>query len=135
MKIITLTFARSEVYLFWAGMDGIHFCFVRGFGGVVFSVTPMNLVPNLVHPLANNFEDFLRLLLACGDSAALEQAWMWDKSQFEAFLQNNPPTQDQQGTLSELAEKTKLTSMKQPWAYIKELQASGRCRVLHNVQH
>lgn len=96
MKIITLTFSRSEVYLFLAGMDGIHFCFVRGFGGVVFSVTPMNLVPNLVHPLANNFEDFLRLLLACGDSAALEQAWMWDKSQ---------------------------------------LQASGRCRVLHNVQH
>ena len=108
----------------WAGVDGIHFCFVRGFGGVVFSVSPMNSAPDFVHPLANNFEDFLRLLLACGDSAALEQAWMWDKSQFDAFLQNNPPTQDQQRTLSELAKKTKLTPMEQPWAYIKELQAS-----------
>ena len=85
----------------WAGVDGIHFCFVRGFGGVVFSVSPMNSAPDYVHPLANNFEDFLRLLLACSDSAALEQAWMWDKAQFEAFLQDNPPTQDQQRTLSE----------------------------------
>ena len=108
----------------WAGVDGIHFCFVRDFGGMVFSVSPMNSAPDFVHPLANDFEDFLRLLLACSDSAALEQAWMWDKAQFEAFLQDNPPTQDQQRTLSELAEKMKLTPMEQPWVYIKKLQAS-----------
>ena len=108
----------------WAGVDGIHFCFVRDFGGMVFSVSPMNSAPDFVHPLANDFEDFLRLLLACSDSAALEQAWMWGKAQFEAFLQDNPPTQDQQRTLSELAEKMKLTPMEQPWVYIKKLQAS-----------
>ena len=67
---------------------------VRDFGGMVFSVSPMNSAPAFVHPLANDFEDFLRLLLACSDSAALEQAWLWDKAQFEAFLQDNPPTQD-----------------------------------------
>ena len=91
---------------------------------MVFSVSPMNSAPDFVDPLANDFEDFLRLLLACSDSAALEQAWMWDKAQFEAFLQDNPPTQDQQRTLSELAEKMKLTPMEQPWVYIKKLQAS-----------
>ena len=48
----------------WAGVDGIHFCFVRGFGSMVFSVSPMNSAPDFVHPLANNFADFLRLLLA-----------------------------------------------------------------------
>ena len=37
---------------------------------------------------------YTHLLLAWSDSAALEQAWMWDKAQFEAFLQDNPPTQD-----------------------------------------
>ena len=63
----------------WTGVDGIHFCFVRGFGGMVFAVSPANTFPNYVHPLAKNFADFLRLLLACGDVAALEQAWMWDK--------------------------------------------------------
>ena len=24
----------------WTGVDGIHFCFVRGFGGMVFAVSP-----------------------------------------------------------------------------------------------
>ena len=44
----------------------------RDFGGMVFSVSPMNSALDFVHPLANDFEDFLRLLLACSDSAALE---------------------------------------------------------------
>ena len=108
----------------WAGVDGIHFCFIRGFGCMVFAISPMNSAPDFVHPLARNFADFLRLLLACSDEAALEQAWMWDEAQFEAFLQDNPPTQEQQGTLSELAEKMKLKPMEQPWTYIKELQTS-----------
>ena len=108
----------------WTGVDGIHFCFVRGFGGMVFAVSPANTFPNYVHPLAKNFADFLQLLLACGDVAALEQAWMWDKAQFETFLQDNPPTQEQQETLALVATKLKLMPMEWPWAYIKELQAS-----------
>ena len=108
----------------WAGVDGIHFCFIRGFGGMVFAVNPMNSAPYFVHPLTKNFTDFLRLLLACGDVAALEQAWMWDKAQFEDFLRENPPTQEQKKSISELVEKMELTPMEHPWAYIKELQTS-----------
>ena len=108
----------------WAGVDGIHFCFIRGFGGMVFAVSPMNSAPDFVHPLSKDFADFLRLLLACGDVAALEQAWMWDEAQFEAFLRNSPPTQAQQVRLSEVAARLNLTPMEHPWAYLKELQAS-----------
>ncbi len=108
----------------WAGVDGIHFCFIQGFGGMVFAVSPMNSAPDFVHPLSKDFADFLRLLLACGDVAALEQAWMWDEAQFEAFLRNNPPTQAQQVRLSEVAARLNLTPMEHPWAYLKELQAS-----------
>ena len=93
------------------GGDGIHFCFINGFEGMVFAVSPMYNAPNYVHPLAKNFMGFLRLLFACGDVAVLEQIWMWDEAQFEAFLQDNPPTQDQQRTLSELAEKMKLPTI------------------------
>ena len=39
----------------WAGTDGIHFCFIRGFGGMVFSVNPMNESQRYVHPLAKDF--------------------------------------------------------------------------------
>ena len=108
----------------WAGTDGIHYCFVRGFGETVFAVSPMNTAPDYVHPLAENFTDLLRLLLACGGAAALEQAWMWDKAQFESFLQADPATEEQKKTLAEIAEKTHLTAMEQPWAYIRSLQAS-----------
>lgn len=108
----------------WAGVDGIHFCFIRGFGGMVFAVSPMNAAPNFVHPLARDFSDFLRLLLACGDVAALEQAWMWDDAQFEAFLRDNPMTEEQKVCLSEVAARMQLTPTEHPLAYIKEVQAS-----------
>lgn len=48
----------------WAGVDGIHYCFVRGFGGMVFAVSPMNSAQDFVHPIARDFADFLRLLPA-----------------------------------------------------------------------
>ena len=86
-----------------AGVDGIHYCFIRGFGEMVFAVSPMNTAPDYVHPLSKTFTDFLRLLLACGDAAALEQAWMWDKAQFDNFLKENPATEEQKKTLSEIA--------------------------------
>ncbi len=108
----------------WAGVDGIHFCFIRGFGGMVFAVSPMNGAPDYVHPLSKDFADFLRLLLACGNTAALEQAWMWDEAQFASFLRENPPTPGQQLVLSEVAAKLHLTKMEHPWAYLKELQSS-----------
>ena len=75
----------------WAGVDGIHYCFIRGFGGMVFAVSPMNAAPDCVHPLARDFADFLRLLLACGDAAALEQAWMWGKRSLTLFCGKIPP--------------------------------------------
>lgn len=107
----------------WAGVDGIHYCFVRGFGEMVFAVSPMNGVQDCVHPIARDFRDFLRLLLACGDAAALEQAWQWDEGQFDAFVRENQPSPEQKQTLEQLAAVTKLDPMPQPWKYIHALQA------------
>ena len=107
----------------WAGVDGIHYCFVRGFGEMVFAVSPMNTPGNYVHPVARDFKDFLQLLLACGDAAALEQVYCWNQAQFDAFLQDNPLTAQQQAVLDVIRETLLLTAMEQPFAYIKELQA------------
>ena len=76
----------------WAGVDGIHFCFVEGFGETVFAVSPANGPGDYVHPLARSFEDFLRLVLACGGVDALEQAWMWNRGEFDAYLETYPPS-------------------------------------------
>ncbi len=62
----------------WAGVEGIHYCFIRGFGDKVFAVSPSNLPGEQVHILADSFEDFLRLLLACGTLDAMEQAHILD---------------------------------------------------------
>ncbi len=106
-----------------AGVDGIHYCFIDGFGDMVFTVSPMNTPGNYVHPIAESFEDFLRLLLACGNDAAIEQTWMWDLDEFDAFLADNQPTDEQKSILEQLADRTGLRPMDQPWQYIKKLQS------------
>lgn len=115
----------------WAGVDGIHYCFVRGFSEMVFAVSPMNPAPHFVHPLAENFSDFLRLLLACKSCDALEQAWQWDEGQFAGFLAENPPTEEQERILSQIAEKTCLLPIENPWQYIHSLQDSFDYEKLH----
>lgn len=107
----------------WAGVDGIHVCFVRGFGEMVFAVSPMNLPGDYVHPIAKDFEGFIGLLLACGDIAAMEQAHRWDEQQFDAFMVENQPTQEQKAVLDSIREQLSVPPMEYPFAYIKHLQA------------
>lgn len=108
----------------WAGIDGIHCCFVQGFGETVFAVNPANLPGENVHPLASSFEDFLRLILACGLDAA-EQAWMWNRGEFDAFImEKDPPDSALRAALDELQTGLGLAPMDDPYGYIRTLQAS-----------
>ena len=108
----------------WEGVDGIHCCFVEGFGEMVFAVNPMGLPGEWVHPIARNFEDLLRLLLSCGHLAPLEQAYGWDWAQFDQFLEENPPVPEQTAVLKRLKEAFSLSPMDAPYDYLRELQAS-----------
>lgn len=113
---------RGAKIIGWAGVDGIHFCFLRSFGEMVFAVSPMNAPGNYVHPLARNFAEFLRLLLACGHTAALEQAWCWNQDQFDEFLREDTYIDEQSATLNIIRTKLCLTPMEQPFACMKTLQ-------------
>jgi hypothetical protein len=74
--------------------------------------------------VARDFKDFLRLLLACGHAVGTGASILcWDQAQFDAFLQDNPITGEQQAVLDTIREKLLLAPMKQPFAYIKKLQA------------
>ncbi len=106
----------------WAGVDGIHYCRIRGFGNMVFAVSPMNDAPDYVHPIAEDFETLLRLLLACGDAAALEQAWQWNEEQFNLFLKEYPPTEEMKEVLLGISAGMRLSPMENPWQYIHHLQ-------------
>lgn len=105
-----------------SGVDGIHYCTIPQFGEMIFAVSPMNF-GDCVHPIARNFEDLLRLLLHCGDIAALEQCFAWDKEQYKAFLTDYPVTEKQQSVLNEIKCKCSLEPISDSFAYVKELQA------------
>ena len=105
-----------------AGVDGIHYCTVRGQGEMVFAVNPSNEIGKNVFPVANTFDELLSLLLACGSMAAIEQAHMWDEEQFEEFVAENQPTPLQLTVFDVLREKLGITPMEEPFRYLFELQ-------------
>lgn len=106
----------------WAGVDGIHFCTTKGFDEMIFAISPMNAPGEYVQPVARNFEDFLRLILACHDTAAIEQCWFMDREVFENFISDNPPTKEMQACLDAIQKKYGLTPMEDPFAYIHDIQ-------------
>ena len=105
-----------------SGVDGIHFCFVRGFGETVFAVSPMNGREGCVHPVAKSYQDFLRLLLALHDAAAIEQAWQWNAAQLEDFEQKHPSSEAQLAVLNRIARTFGPRPMAEPWKYIHTVQ-------------
>ncbi|MBR2868613.1 MAG: hypothetical protein IKB88_06085 [Clostridia bacterium] len=105
-----------------SGVDGIHYCTVPRFGEMIFAVSPMNF-GDCVHPIARDFEDLLRLLLHCGDIAALEQCYAWDEEQYKAFLSDYPPTEAQQNVLEEIRNRFCLEPIEDSFSYVKGLQA------------
>lgn len=106
----------------WAGVDGIHYCFVKGFDEMVFAVSPANLPGEYVHPIARSFGDMLALLLACGSMDAIEQAHMWDEAAFDVYVKENQPGEAQAAALGVIREQLGIKPMEHPFAYIKELQ-------------
>ena len=57
----------------WAGVDGIHFCTVKGYGETIFSVSPMNPGQDCVQPLARDMGTF------CGCCCPAEIPPRWSR--------------------------------------------------------
>lgn len=98
--------------------DGTHYCFIRGYGEVVFVVSPQNKPGEYVHAVARDFRDFLRLLLAVGSSRVLESIHLLDRSDFDALLVS--VSQEQLAALRPLG----ITPMPEPFEYLTDLQSS-----------
>ncbi len=107
----------------WAGCDGIHYCFIKGFGDMVFSVSPMNLAPDYVHPLAASLEDFLRLLIVCGDASILEQLHGIDRAAYERLCADCEPFDEQTQTINRFKTELGLRPIEDAYGYVKALQS------------
>ena len=124
---------RGMTVLGWEGCGGIHFGRIRGYGDMVFAVNPIPAGNQYIRPLARSFRDFLRLLLACGSAAALEQMGDWTREQYDAWLRapENAVTAEGRAVLDRIAAVFHLTPMEDPFGSVKEIQASfdgGRLR-------
>lgn len=103
--------------------NGIHYCFIRGYGETVFAVNPESCVDENVYPLAASFRDFLRLLLSCGTTTAIEQIVWWTEAQFREFLAAEETPPERTAVLERIREAFHLEPMEEPFRYVKDLQA------------
>ncbi len=112
--------------------NSIHYCFIRGYRDMVFAVNPESCVDKYVYPLAMNFKEFLRLILACGSTTAVEQIIGWSKAQFEEFLysENNVMLPEQKEVLNRIQAELKLIPKENPYEYVKSVQEQyGDCKI------
>ena len=105
----------------WTGVDGIHYCTIKSLGDVVFAVEPMGDAGRHAFPVAANFEDFLRLLMACGHEAYLEQAHAWSRERYGNFAKENPVSREAGEQIAYLQREYGLLPMEDPYAYLKEI--------------
>lgn len=106
------------------GVDGIHFCFIKGFDGMVFAVSPMPCGERYVEPVAKNFEDFLRVILSCKNISPIEQISWMDKNRFGNLLRDDEEyiSQEQVQCLETIQNQLGIYPMENPFGYVKELQ-------------
>lgn len=105
----------------WTGVDGVHYCTVKRLGETVFAVEPMGDAGRHTFPVAANFADFLRLLMACGHEAYLEQAHAWSRERYDRFAAENPSAEEAREQSACLQSAYGLTPMEDPYAYLKHI--------------
>lgn len=119
---------RNEAYPINAkaiGYEGnIQYCFIEGYGNMVFAANPDSAVHQKVYPLARNFYDFMRLILACGSTTPVEQIVWMDRKKFQDFVSYELEVESKPDRehLNKLADAFHLSPMEDPFFYVKRIQ-------------
>ena len=106
------------------GVDGVHYCTIPKCGETVFVIRPSD--EPYVLPVANNFEDFLRVVLALHGTNILDQLPIFSREKAEAYLkkQIESETEEAKAALRALAEAFSLTPMEDPLDYVASVANS-----------
>ena len=107
--------------------NGIHYCFINGFGDMVFCVNPDTCCDYYVYPLAKSFSDFLGLIFTTKGTNVLQQIILMDEQEYLDFI--NSPDEVEWASRKEVAEVIDALSgaldivpIAHPFEYVKELQ-------------
>ncbi|MBR6800345.1 MAG: hypothetical protein IKM61_01150 [Eubacteriaceae bacterium] len=104
--------------------SGIHYCFIEGYGDMVFAVNPMPWKDDYVYPLAENFRDLLKLILYAGSITVIEQIVWFSKEQFEMFIksEDNKFVIGQAEVLDVIRKEFNISPVSDAYDYVKALQ-------------
>lgn len=107
------------------GFEGcILYCFLPEYGEMVFACNPESCSDRNVYPLAANFEDFIRLILACGTVNPVEQIVWMNGEQFAEHAAHEKMilTEEQKAAGNLLRQSLGLLPMDDPFEYVKSIQ-------------
>lgn len=111
--------------------NGIHYCFIDGFSDMVFAVNPEGSINKKgeelhTYPLADSFENFMRLVLATKCANHIEQIIHFSQSEFEKFCKDDGSDLEfqkkQEAVLVVIAKELELTPMEYAYEYVKQIQ-------------
>ncbi len=105
----------------WTGVGGIHYCTLTAFVDTVFAVDPSGDAGRHAFPVAESFDDLLRLLMSCGHEAHIEQAHAWSREQFDKFGKENPVSDKASDLISFLKKEYGLAPIDDPYEYLKRI--------------
>lgn len=125
--------STENLYPYWCypinakpiGLEGcILYCFIDGYDEMVFACNPETSADTNVYPLARDFKDFMRLILACGSVNPVEQIVWMNKKQFEEHLESEAllSTEEHKSVLKRIETAFELSPIDCPYEYVKELQ-------------
>ena len=106
------------------GFEGcILYCFLPEYGEMVFACNPESCVDQNVYPLAANFEDFIRLILACGTANPLEQiVWMIKINLKNTWQTKKNTDRWAEDSGQQLQRALSLLPIENPFEYVKSIQ-------------
>ena len=108
------------------GFEGsIMYCFIEPYGDMVFACNPETCADSFVYPLARTFEDFMKLILACGSANPIEQIIWMDKDKFTEHIKAEQATrtEEQKAAIRFLETALGISPIDNPYDYVKELQS------------
>jgi len=100
----------------WSGVDGIHYCAIKGFGEMIFVVNPTDFGAKYVYPIAHNLKTFISILAYYGDVLFANPLSSLDKTNIEDLYYRNDKI------IEELSKYIRLSIIDDPFNYVKNLQ-------------
>ena len=107
------------------GFEGsILYCTIKEEGETVFASNPETCADECVYPLAKNFEDFMRMVIACGSPTPIEQIIWMSREQFDkqvAEVHENM-SKEAKAAIETIKRELNIEPVENIYDYVKEIQ-------------